>query len=627
MSQIVIGKAGQKSIALDLPTLLATRLLVTSDSGGGKTWLLKRLIEQAFGRIRILVIDPEGEFSPLREHFDFVLVGKGGETPADVRSAAKVARTLLQARASAICDIYEMKPSERHEFVRAFLDALIEAPKELRHPYLVIVDEAHIFCPEHGKGESLASDSMIGLCTRGRKRLLCAIFATQRLATLNKDASGMLLNRLVGPTFEDVNRKRAVEVLSVAKEDVAEFRKKIQTLEPGNFYALGRAITKELLLVHVGGIETVHGQEALKYELTPPPPTAKIRAMLPKLVDLPKAAEEEARTIADYKKQVRELKLKLRTAPKEEKHAAPVGNSKKATAVRIEYEVITPQRLHAVFEPLIKSSHAAAAKSFDAWRERILRAIGSKPPSMILDWERVLRAAAANLSKGRCGPRGAFSLPAGYSKILGGEIQRKVPTVGIAGGRNDQRAAPPIVRHPLPELSRRLLADRASDNGDAAALTPYQRDILRGLAELEAIGRSEVPRGLAGAASGKSHKSSTFERYVAALRSQGLIEYRGSKLALTDAGRELAGDVDQSLSADDVQDRLLEILTPYQRDIVKALIDAGGDVLSWDELGEKIGKSAASSTFERYMASLRSAEIIEYAGSKSAKAAAWLFLE
>lgn len=601
MSQIVIGKAAHKNVALDLPTLLTTRLLVTSDSGGGKTWLLKRLIEQSFGRIRILVIDPEGEFSPLREHFDFVLVGKGGETPADVRSASKVARTLLQARASAICDIYDMKPAERHEFVRAFLEALIEAPKELRHPYLVIVDEAHIFCPEHGKGESSASESMIGLCTRGRKRLLCAIFATQRLATLNKDASGMLLNRLVGPTFEDINRKRAIEVLSVAKEDVGEFRKKIQTLEPGNFFALGRAISKELLLVHVGGIETVHGQEALRYELTPPPPTAKIRAMLPRLADLPRAAEEEARSIADYKKIVLELKAKLRELPKaKEKTAAPSVNS---PAVKVLRAAITSETLEQIFLPVISDIEEKTAAAIIRYKQGIQKAI-SLPCNVKIEWRSSLRRAALKLNK----------LPSG-------EIQRKdakgEPIAGPAPIAAKDRLAAFLPRSDHSNLSSE------SANG----LTPYQHDILRGLAELEAIGRSEVPRGLAGAASGKSHKSSTFERYTAALRSRGLIEYRGVKLALTDAGRELAGEVDQSLSADDVQDRLLEILTPYQRDIVKVLIEAGGEAISWAEIGEKTAKSAASSTFERYMAALRSAEIVEYAGPKKARAAAWLFLE
>src|SRR5258706_15706102 len=131
-----------------MPVLMTTRLLITSDSGGGKTYLMKRLIEQAFGKVGIIVIDPEGEFAPLRTKFDFFLVGKGGETPADIRTAEKVAQTLLQGRASAVCDIYDMKASEQHIWVQRFLDGLLRAPKELRHPYFVIVDEAHMFAPE-----------------------------------------------------------------------------------------------------------------------------------------------------------------------------------------------------------------------------------------------------------------------------------------------------------------------------------------------------------------------------------------------------------------------------------------------------------------------------------------------
>ena len=146
MSQIIIGKAGTHNVSIDRKILMSTRLLITSDSGGGKTWLLKRLIEQAFGQVGIIVIDPEGEFAPLRTKFDFFLVGKGGDTPADIRTAEKVARTLLTGRASAICDIYEMPASERHIWVQRFLDALLDAPKELRHPYFVIVDESHMFC-------------------------------------------------------------------------------------------------------------------------------------------------------------------------------------------------------------------------------------------------------------------------------------------------------------------------------------------------------------------------------------------------------------------------------------------------------------------------------------------------
>src|SRR5215472_15612774 len=93
---IIVGTTGRHTVGIDLTTLLTTRMLLTADSGGGKTFALKRIVEQAYGKIQILIIDPEGEFAPLREKFGFVLVGKSGETPADTRSAELVAQTLLK---------------------------------------------------------------------------------------------------------------------------------------------------------------------------------------------------------------------------------------------------------------------------------------------------------------------------------------------------------------------------------------------------------------------------------------------------------------------------------------------------------------------------------------------------
>lgn len=118
MSKILIGEANGKNVSIDLDTLLRTRLLIQANSGKGKSWLLRRLAEQFFGKVQVLIIDPEGEFATLREQFDFVLVGKGGETAAHPRIAAMTAQRLLELRACAVCDLYEMKPSERHAYVR-----------------------------------------------------------------------------------------------------------------------------------------------------------------------------------------------------------------------------------------------------------------------------------------------------------------------------------------------------------------------------------------------------------------------------------------------------------------------------------------------------------------------------
>ena len=95
-----------------------------SRAGQQRRWkvvALRRFIEQAFKRVPQIIIDPEGEFSTLRSHLDVVLVGKGGDTPADIRSAKLLAHRLLELGTSAVIDLYEMSKPQRPVWVAAFL--------------------------------------------------------------------------------------------------------------------------------------------------------------------------------------------------------------------------------------------------------------------------------------------------------------------------------------------------------------------------------------------------------------------------------------------------------------------------------------------------------------------------
>lgn len=277
--------------------------------------MIRRLVEQLFGRVQVIIVDTDGEFASLREKFDFVLVGKGGETPADPRSASLLAHKLLELQASAVCDIYELQHDARHLWVKNFLQALVESPKNLWHSVVVIVDEAHLYAPEKGQGESVAFSSMADLASRGRKRGLCAVFATQRLAKLSKNAAAELQNVLIGCTTIDIDRKRAAEALGVLKANEKKFFQEIKVLEPGNFYALGRALSKELTTFKVGEIQTTHPEIGKITKATPPPAPAKIQALLPKLSDLPKEAEDKARSEAELRKEITELKRQLKAQP------------------------------------------------------------------------------------------------------------------------------------------------------------------------------------------------------------------------------------------------------------------------------------------------------------------------
>lgn len=313
-----IGKTeAGKDLAIDVQKLLATRMLLDAESGGGKTVALKRLLEQTHGHVQQIVIDPEGEFSTLREKFDYLLCApEGADAIANPKTAVILARKLRETRVSAVIDIYDLRPSEQRLFVRLFCEELVAAPKNLWNPCLVIIDEAQIFAPEQGEAESLGA--IMDVRGRGRKRGLCLILATPRLAQLSKDACAGLQNKLIGVTTMDLDVKRAARDLSMTPTEATTL---LRNLEPGEFYCFGPALTRSITKIKVGPIQTAHGQHAVGKDTRPPAPSEKIKDVIAKLTDLPKEAEQEARTLADFKRENANLKRELTMARKEQPKA------------------------------------------------------------------------------------------------------------------------------------------------------------------------------------------------------------------------------------------------------------------------------------------------------------------
>src|SRR5713226_4909053 len=218
---MIIGQiiAGEK-LELDLPTLVDTRLLIQANSGGGKSWLLRLIAERA--GIQTIVLDNEGEFASLREAVDVLLVGASG------------ARRLLEYKVSAVFDLYELKLAQRRHFVKLFLESLIHLPRDLWRPTLVVLDEAHIYCPERGSGEAESTEAVISLMSQGRKRGYAGVIATQRLSKLHKDAAAEANNVIIGRTWLDADQVRAGDALGLSKAD----RLKLRDVGQGEFLRL-----------------------------------------------------------------------------------------------------------------------------------------------------------------------------------------------------------------------------------------------------------------------------------------------------------------------------------------------------------------------------------------------------
>ena len=234
-------------VALDLPRLIPSKLFGYANSGYGKSWLLRRIGEQASDKIQQIIIDPEGEFSTLREKHDLLLIGKGKDfdIQADPRTASLLAHRLLHEKVSAVIDLYEMDPGdgrtpgERDQFVANFSRALVNVPKELHHPYLFLVDEAQDFAPENGN--TLSHAPLLALAKKGRKRGCCPQFFTQRVADFSKSIIAACNNKLIGQASLDIDMKRCAAELGF---NTKEQRLSLRDLEPGEFFAFGPAIGK-----------------------------------------------------------------------------------------------------------------------------------------------------------------------------------------------------------------------------------------------------------------------------------------------------------------------------------------------------------------------------------------------
>jgi hypothetical protein len=267
--QIDIGALSDGTSAMiDLEELLATRLLVQGNSGSGKSHLLRRLLEQSAPWVQQVVVDPEGDFVSLADRFGHIVVD-GDRSDEDLY---RIAGRVRQHRTSAVLNLERCDIDSQMRAAAAFLNGLFDAERDLWYPILVVVDEAQLFAPaaagdvsEEARKATLGA--MANLMSRGRKRGLAGVIATQRLAKLAKNVAAEASNFLMGRTFLDIDMARAADLLGLERRQAEMFR----DLGRGRFVALGPALSRRPIEIRIGAVET--GARSTSPKLLPMPET------------------------------------------------------------------------------------------------------------------------------------------------------------------------------------------------------------------------------------------------------------------------------------------------------------------------------------------------------------------
>lgn len=604
----------------DLAVLMESRLLIQAQSGGGKSRTLRRLLEQTHGKVQQIVIDPEGEFSTLREQFDYVLAaGTGGDALAHPRTAAMLAERLLELQVSAIVDLYELKPRVRVEFVKLFLEALVEAPKRLRHPCIVAIDEAQMFAPEGGKAESAAA--VADLAVRGRKRGLCLVAAVARLSEFDKATAAPLQNKLIGLTTLDLDMVRAAKDLGFDKAGMLGLR----NLEAMQFWGFGPALVRAPTLVTIGPHVSTHLRPGARLTAVVPPPTDKIKALLPQLADLPAEAEQKQKTEADLRKDLaaaRATITRLERAPA----SVPTGAASPAIAAELRQAHADLRELQTHTDSLYQALERLMKFIVEINAQDFFKAGGEKVDQAAI--QKAIDGAAQQLLKlvehDLVGRRKAFERWRQQGEqILAsiGQLVKQDVKISVAVRHNE-----PYTVTPAPQAPRPARTPPPVD-GEFRPSGPQQR-ILNALSWLETIGTGAGDKTQVALLADQSPTSSSYTNNVGALRTAGLIDYPGpGMVGLTDAGRAVADPGEVPSSSEQLHEIIYRKLSQPQAAILRALIAVYPDEIAKPELADRAGASATSSSYTNNLGTLRSLKLVDYTPMRGVVARPVLFLE
>lgn len=550
-----------KALAIDVERLIESRLLVQGTSGAGKTVAVKRLLEQTHGKLQHIVIDTEDEYPPLAEKFDYVLAGPGRMCPLESRSVRLFARKLLETGSSAILDIHDIKPHERGAVVRGLIESLMDAPKNLCRDILVVVEECHLWAPQTGS-ESEATNAVVDLAMRGRKRGFCLVAVTPRISDLKKSVVAQCTNRLIGLTTLDMDVKRAAYELGFSgKEDVARLTK----LEWREFFAFGPALSKSVQQFRIDDISTEHGRRRGKIS-APPPPRSAVKAILSAFADLPKEAEEEARTLADAKAVIAGLRRELTVAKK---------GQPKADAAAIETAIA---RERAAFD----RSQSKLVADLNARGARVLGAIEN------------LSAIARKAFDGVEVPKAAPVSAAHVAMCLR----------GAAPAGTTVRQAPPRPRREPVEAS--------------GELPRGERAVLIAIAQQEDHGATREQLTIL-----TGYKRSTRDTYLQRLGEKRYVAPGGREFVATDEGVAALGDYERLPTGAALLEHHLRELPEGERKVLEAVVAAHPEAIDREAIGEATGY--ARSSRDTYLQRLGARRLVETSGRGAVRASPMLF--
>ncbi len=238
---------------LDLKTLLKTHTFIQSMTGGGKTSLILKIVEQVQKErpdVQMVFLDDQEEFTEIPLQYPkFKIISKDA-TPKifSIDHAKQIGIQTRRLGKSVVVNLHDFEEQyDREAFVGEFLRGFSSLGKEVGNPAIIVIDEADVYIPTKSNRSNIPSRyPIINLTKRARKLNISVILSTQYLSEVEIRARRECANRICGKTTELRDRKIVAELLGEPK--VAD---ELFDLKAGNFFIRGEIFKQGVSRIYV----------------------------------------------------------------------------------------------------------------------------------------------------------------------------------------------------------------------------------------------------------------------------------------------------------------------------------------------------------------------------------------
>jgi hypothetical protein len=559
---------------------------------------------------QIVVIDVTGAWWGLKSSADgkskgFDIVVAGGEhadIPLNPDAGELLAQAIIADRFSCILDLSLLRKGARLKFLAAFLDTFHTSN---RAPVHVFADEADDYVPQTIMWREDESTKCLGamddLVRRGGIHGIGCTLITQRPAVINNNVltqcQVLTVLRITHPA--DIKPIQAWVKVHATKEEEEQVLAELPRLPLGGAFFWSPGWPED----HPIGVKRVQvrERETFNSSRTPKPgekvqqPKVLARPDLEKLGERIRQLAEEAKAKDPKLLQRKVAELARENAKLAAAAAAGKPTAAKGEARRVEVPVVKDAQIQRL-EQLTKKLDGMLPKlgaELVAVEKRVgdLKQLGD----LIADQSTEI-SGAINVS------RAPTNLPA----------PAKSPA---AAGKPPRFISRPITQRPI--AASASINDAETGNGDFHPSSSQVR-ILNAIAWFESLGVTSPTRLAVGFIARMKPTGGHFQRVIGPLSTHGLISARGDgSVQLTEAGRALSSPPDVPPTLEAYHTAISAVLANgSQRNILDAIIAAGGAELTPAEVGQAANIDHEGGHFQRSIGPLSTLGLIERRGGK-----------